>query len=275
MTLSMGKWMWPVAAAVAMCAAVPADASKPEAWLGVSVRDVDEETAKAFGLKDASGALVTAVAPRSPARKAGLRTDDLIVEFDGNAVKDAGQLSDLVADKQADSVVKVKVLRGGEKATFDVTLASRRKPDSGWEWGLDDWLDSHPRMRSFTFRLPEFWRSTARGRLGVRVMNLNDDLSAYFQTKKGALVLEVDEDSPANTAGIKPGDVVVEVAGAAVEDREDLADSVEAHKKAASIKLKVFRHGKSMDLVVNLSPKRRHHTEDEDEETARTPMIPA
>ena len=239
---------------------------KHAAWLGVSVKDVDEDTAKAFALKDSAGAIVTEVSKGSPARKAGVHRGDLLLEMDGKMIADAEDLAERVRAQESGSKVKLKLLRGGERQTVEATLEEREKSShSEWDFNADDFIESHPKMHSFTLRVPEMWKGVTRGRLGVRAYDLNDDLSEYFKVKQGALVLDVDEESPAERAGIKAGDVITEVSGTKVADRDELVAALEKHEDDKSVTVKLQRHGKPMELKVDLSGKKRHHASPVDE----------
>jgi serine protease Do len=92
--------------------------------LGVTIQNLTPDLAKAFNLKQTTGALVGDVSTGGPAEKAGLKSGDVITQFNGQAIQDASQLKLRVAESAPGSKVPVVVNRNGEDKTFDVTLAN-------------------------------------------------------------------------------------------------------------------------------------------------------
>jgi serine protease Do len=90
--------------------------------LGVQIQELSQELAKSFGMKDAKGALVASVEPGSPAEKAGLKSGDVIVEFDGKAVTDSRDLPKMVGMTKPGTDAKVKIYRQGEEKTLTVAV---------------------------------------------------------------------------------------------------------------------------------------------------------
>ena len=211
--------------------------------LGVMVSDVDPKAA-------ASGAQIDEVNDDSPAQKAGIRSGDVIVEYDGERVRSARQLTRLVQETPDGRTVKIGLLRDGKRQTVDATPENSavhldfgpeinqamREAERGLrefnfnmpdlEWRLDrDRGNREPRR--FEYRLPGGMLpliNGARGRLGVTVQSLTPELEEYFGAKTGgALVSSVANESAAAKAGVKAGDVITSVNGRAVEDPGDLA----------------------------------------------------
>jgi serine protease Do len=90
--------------------------------LGVQIQQLSQELAKSFGMKDAKGALVASVEPGSPADKAGFKSGDVIVEFDGKAVEDSRDLPRMVGATKPGTDSKVKIYRHGEEKTLTVAV---------------------------------------------------------------------------------------------------------------------------------------------------------
>lgn len=176
------------------------------AWLGVAIQDVTPELSKSFGLQEAAGALVADVTKDGPADQAGLERGDIITSFAGTTIKDARQLPPLVAQTPIGERVDVTVLRDGKERTFTVKLeelteqrAAAEGVESGEQWGMT-------------------------------IANLSPDIIRRFQLErqqKGVVVTDVDAGSPADLAGIQPGDVIEEVNRQPVQ-------SVESFQKALS-----------------------------------------
>jgi serine protease Do len=200
--------------------------------IGVSVRDIEPEQAEKQRIS--GGAFVDDVRLDSAAEKAGLKRADVIVEFDGEHVRSARQFSRLVQEAAPGRTVRATVLRDGKRVDLQVTptegrsammtiegdrLAERMREGIG---NMNGFFDYMPPL-NFNFDLPGF---SSRGRLGVSVDELTDQLAAYFGAKEGVLVAAVTDDSPAAHAGIRAGDVITSVNGNPVRSREDLVREV-------------------------------------------------
>lgn len=236
--------------------------------IGVSLRDSDATAA--------AGAMVDEVEPDSPASKAGVKAGDLFVEFDGERVRSARQLTRLVRETPPGRAVKVTVLRDGSRQTLSIT------PASGDEWAYDRLdeaiarmnrrLREVPRTLAFDFdrmlppeppepprppraprapREPGFERWFDGARLGASVQPLGDQLATYFGVKDGVLVSDVAADSAAAKAGLKAGDVITAIDGHAVVDPDDLVRGLrEAEGK--TVPLAIVRDRKPMTVKATI-----------------------
>jgi membrane-associated protease RseP (regulator of RpoE activity) len=229
------------------------------AQLGVSVRDLDAEQARSQ-----SGAVVEDVRAGSAAEKAGIKKGDVIAEFDGERVRGVRHLSRLVTETPDGRTVKAAVLREGKRVDLSVT------PDSGSLASVDGNFDVVvPPMRfekmphgdgDMTWAMPRmpdgawafkgrpgdvFGFRTEKGRLGVKIQELDGQLAEYFGTSSGVLVNSVDADSPAAKAGLKAGDVITSVNGKAVGEPSDLIEAVQAVEDGATLALDYTRDKKS------------------------------
>jgi serine protease Do len=204
-------------------------------FMGVNIQDLTPTLAKQFNVKDASGALVAGVTPKSPAEKAGLRDGDIITEFNGKSVKDGRHLKLQVAQTSPGTTVPVKVLRDGKTKSLDVTvkelpgneLAANRSEADGQN--SSDALD------------------------GVAVADI--DIAAKQQFKvpsnvNGAVVTQVDPNSAAFEAGLRPGDVIQEINRKPVKSADDAVQLTE-NKKDKNTLLRVWSKGGSRYVVVD------------------------
>ena len=96
-------------------------------WLGVGIQDVNPELAKAFGLDQAKGSLVTGVMPGTPAEKVGLQKGDVILRLNGNTIENSNGLRNLVAEVRADAKVDLDLVRNKVPMTLSVRLDERPK----------------------------------------------------------------------------------------------------------------------------------------------------
>lgn len=216
-----------------------------DAWLGVYLQDLTDAMREALHIESDVGVLVSDVVKDSPAEKAGLKVGDVIVEFDGRRIEEADDLVRAVRRSDPGDKVKVVIIRDGKRRTLTVELGEkprRRRRVYGRAWG--DW-------RSFVrvFAAPD--------RLGIELAELNPELAAYFDVEEGALILEVEEDSPADRAGLQPGDVIVAIEGEKVRDPEDVTDILSDYGRGDKVEIEIVRHGKHKKVTAELSGRRR------------------
>jgi predicted metalloprotease with PDZ domain len=237
-----------VVALIAVLAAValtvgsnPAQAqTQTKGYLGVQLQNLDKALLEALDLTDVdSGVLVSDVVDDSPADEAGLRRGDVITSFDGKPVRNARDLTRLVADTEVGTTVTLEVARKGETKSIEVEIGRQESP------------------RVFTWRgdpssLPSMMLQAGGPRLGVRVEEMNAKLGHYFGTEEGLLVLEVYDDSAAKDAGIEVGDVLQDVDGAAIDDVASLRDALEEHDEGDTVTVGLLRdqHKESVQVEV-------------------------
>lgn len=229
--------------------------------LGVMVSDLDDQ-------KD-GGVRIDDVEQGSAAEKAGVKAGDIVVEFDGERVRSARQLTRLVQETQAGRAVKMTVRRGSDRQTLDVTPEAREafawngrfgpELEREIERGIEQGLRGLPRGGEpfFNFRFDGIPSMGARGRLGVQVEGLSDQLAEYFGVKDGGvLVAGVTADSPAAKAGVKAGDVITKVNGEAVKDAGDLVAALRDVKDDGAVTLDIVRDKKATSLKATIEPRR-------------------
>jgi len=153
---------------------------------------VTPDLAKTLGLSQPRGALVADVVGESPAAKAGVQKGDVIVTFDGKDVKASRELPRLVAGTAAGKLVAVQVMRNGREISLQATLAAADEPRLA---GRSDGL------------------APARGKLGMALQEVTPDLARSLGLKepRGLVVSQVEPGSPAEKAGIRVGDVILEI----------------------------------------------------------------
>lgn len=226
--------------------------------IGVMVSDVDEASA--------AGAKVDEVERGSAAEKAGVKTGDIVVDFDGERVRSARQLTRLVQETPSGRTVKMTVRRGSDRQTMDVTPEAS---ELSWSGSIGPEIRAEierslPRLRelapelgrggAFNFRFDGLPAIPGRARLGVQVEDLSDQLADYFGVSDGGvLVSNVTADSPAAKAGLKAGDVITKVNGTAVRDARDLVGKLaEVADDGGSVRLDIVRDRKAQTLQATL-----------------------
>ncbi len=203
--------------------------------LGVTIQPLSPELAKSFGLTQQDGALVSDVAENSPAAQVGLRHGDVIVEYDGHKIGRTTDLSRMVAETPVGKKVAMKVMRDGKEMTLSATIArlTEKKEDAVASATSD---------------------AGKRGRLGVVAEPLTPEAARGLgsSVKHGLVVKSVQDGSPADQAGIRPGDVISEVNRQAVKSAEDLRRAVEQQKAGTSLLLLVNRDGSARYVTVQV-----------------------
>jgi C-terminal processing protease CtpA/Prc len=201
-------------------------------WLGVRLEDVTAQKARDLKLPGEFGALVTEVESQSPASKAGIQVNDVLVDFAGDKVRSVAEIRRLIRETPAGREVPVEIVRNGDRRSLRVTLQTR--PEGSGEYhGLSmPPMEIRPEIRipphAFEFPMDRFWNRRDGVRLGIRGQDLTPQLADYFGVKqgKGALVAEVEKGSPAEKAGLRAGDCIVRVDSRDVASVEDLHDAL-------------------------------------------------
>jgi Do/DeqQ family serine protease len=205
------------------------------AWLGVTLGELSPEIAEGLGISGQQGVLIAQVHKGFPAEKAGLRRNDVIVEYDGEPVTDMAKFQLRVADTPPGKRATMVVLRDGKRVPITVTLGERT-----------------PEAMAAAAQRPSAPSSEALAGLAVR--DLTEEEMADAQVKGGVLVTDVKEGSAADDAGIRPNDIVEEVGGkpaAGVAEFGRLLRAIKAQKKHAV--LLVNREGTTQFFAVRLS----------------------
>jgi serine protease Do len=201
-------------------------------WLGVYIQSVNKDLADSFGLKKPVGALVTKVMPKSPAAKAGFKSGDVILSFDGHEVQDSTQLPALVGATPIGKRVPVKIIRDGEHKTLMVTIAALKKQDE-------------QAMRHHQHQ----------GKLNISVTDLNSDQRAQLGTgDRGVLVRRVGP-GPAADAGIQPGDVILMLNHKDIKNTADLSEIVQHLPKGRPVPVLIQRKGGTIFLALKMPGK--------------------
>lgn len=222
--------------------AIPSNMAKPivdsllqhgrvvRGFLGVNIQDVDQDLANAMGVKEVRGVLVSDVHDKSPAAAAGIKRGDIVLSIDGRRVDTTGQLRNLVAAAGAKRSVAVQVLRDDKTKTLTVTLGEMPNDMSRHAKGspASDALD------------------------GATLQPLDASLRQRFHVpddvKAGVVVVDVDAGSAASRAGLRPGDVVLEVNRHKVRTLDDFKRVYERAK--GRVLLLVHRGEGTIFLVV-------------------------
>ena len=216
-------------------------------FLGVNLAEVDADRARELKLKEAYGAEITRVEEGSPAEKAGLKPNDVVLEYNGQRVEGMEQFGRMVRETPPGREVKLLISRNGATQTLAATLAARKFRPVGGGGGTG-------------FEIPEFHMpdipqifTTLRSpMLGVEAESLGSQLGAYFGVKEGVLVRSVLKDTPAEKAGIKAGDVITKVDGMAITTPNELSNAVRSSNSKKSYTVDLMRDHKPVNVNVTV-----------------------
>jgi serine protease Do len=176
-------------------------------WLGIQIQDITDDVAEYYGLKDKRGVLVYQVLPDSPAAKGGMKDGDILKSFEGQPVEHSRQLIDRVSSTPAGRKATVQILRDGKLQELKVEIGER---------------PSEIEVAGGTAEAPA-WR-------GITVEAVTPDIAQQFgisPESRGVIVIEVEPKSPAETAGLRPGDLINEINRMKIESLSDYRRAVE------------------------------------------------
>ncbi len=168
-------------------------------WLGVNVQDLDEDLLKYFNLTDREGVLVAKVLENSPAQKGGLKDGDVIRYYNGEKIKNVREMLKKVGRSKVGQKVKVGIIRDKKDMAAEVEIGERPG------------------------ELEKFAEIAAGNWRGLEVQDITPDLAQHFnlEEKSGVIVRNVESNSPADSAGIKIGDVINEINRQPVKNMKD------------------------------------------------------
>ena len=227
-------------------------------YLGVSIGEVTAETVEELGLREERGVMIQSVGDDTPAARAGLMKNDVIVSWNGTDIEGTVQLRRFLDETPAGRTVTLGVFRDRSQQSIDVELGERNMFSSlhvnpeiavrTRELGerIRRSVKVRPQMRGLSFL-------TSGGRMGASVQSLDGQLAEYFglNDRGGVLVTSVGEDSPAAQAGLQAGDVILSVDGDDVEDPGDLIQAI-LEAEEGPVGIRVLRDKRERTLTVEL-----------------------
>ncbi|MDQ1333427.1 MAG: serine protease Do [Thermodesulfobacteriota bacterium] len=200
-------------------------------WLGVMIQKITPELKAKLGLEDEQGALVADVSSGSPAEKAGIQRGDVIVSFDGKKINEMNDLPYIVASTPIGKAVPVKVVRKGRERILEVKIGELKE-------GKKD--------------LEEGGKSRSESRLGMRVEDLTPQLAKDLglPDAEGLAIVQVDGGSPAAEAGLRPGDIILELDQGPVKDADEFLKKITRYKKGDTILFLIKRGDSTLYVTV-------------------------
>jgi serine protease Do len=203
-------------------------------WLGVTIQDVDENTAKALGLSEPKGALVASIEPGDPAAQAGIQVGDVIIAVNGQSIEDARDLTRTIGQMTPGETIELTVWRESQVKEIQVKLGER---------------SAQMAQREGDGPGPDL-----AGTLGMQLKPVNEREAKALglETPQGLVVTEVKPGSPAAEAELRPGDVIIKANGDSVEQVAELERIVEASQQKGVVLLLIKRKGQNLFRTIPL-----------------------
>lgn len=213
-------------------------------WLGVSIQDLTTALKEAMDYDRDVGVLVNDVEDDSPAEQAGLKEGDIIITYDGKSISNTGSLIRKVRASDPGEEVDIGIVRKGKEMTLTATIGEHPKKK-------ELWIDTKGKVLPHVFKRVD----EDHGWLGVHLQDVTEQLGEYFGITdgEGALITEVVEDSPAEKAGLRAGDVIVEYDGDEIDDIEELIEAVRETDVDEEVEIRIMRERKSLTLGAKIS----------------------
>lgn len=205
-------------------------------WIGVTIQDVDENTAKALGMEEASGALVGSVMKDEPADKGGVKDGDVIVAVDHKNIEDSSALLRAIAGKQPGTEAVLTIFRDGKTMNITVTLGERKiTAKNGTASG----------------------QQQNESLLGLTARELNPSERAELKLAKdeGLMVVDVDQSKSAADADIRSGDIILKANRMPVNTPEQLGKIARESQKRGAVMLQIKRGDNVFYRAVSLAQK--------------------
>ncbi len=200
-------------------------------WLGVMIQPIDADLAKSFGMDRPRGALVAQVQPDSPAAKAGVKSGDVILKFNGQPIDNTAQLPAKVAATKVGSKAELEILRDGKEKTLAVTIEQLK----------DDTASSATPNAE----------QPGETSLGLAVQPLDAAQLKELDIKHGLLVRQIG-DGAAGRAGVRVGDVLMELGGVKLESVSDLKTATSKLKPGQPVALRLIRDGSPLFIALKV-----------------------
>ena len=189
-------------------------------WLGVYVQQLTPEIASGLNLKENEGVLVSDVTPGSPADKAGIKRGDVVLEFDGKKVNEVSDLTNMAAVAEPGADVNIKLLHDGQQK--DLTVKLTEFPDE---------------------TAPAEEEAKVEEQLGLSVKELNPQIARNYNLgiETGVIITDVANGGPADDAGLRPGDVIIEIDKKKITNLDQYTSAISVVKPGGTLLVLVKR----------------------------------
>jgi serine protease Do len=197
-------------------------------WLGVMIQKITPDLKEKLGLKDEKGALVADVTAGGPAEEAGIKRGDVIVSFGGEDINEMHDLPYIVASTSVGEKVTVEIIRKGKKKSLQVKTGELKEEDES------------PVV------------SEVSPNLGLMVKEVTPELARNFGLSEtsGLVVVQVESNSPAGEAGMRPGDIIIEVDQVSMKNLAQFNRRIEKYEAGDTILFLLNRSGTTLYLTI-------------------------
>lgn len=213
----------PVDIALNVAEQIKANGKVSRGWLGVMIQDVTRELAESMQLKRAMGALVSRVLPDSPAEKSGVKVGDVIVEFNGKEISTSSALPPMVGLAVIGKKQDMKIIRDGKSMTVSVLIGQLPDEDAAVKVAENN------------------SQAGKGGRLGLAVSDLNDEQRRRLSLEKGGVMVVDVIDGPAQSAGLRRGDVILMLDNKEVSDAAQFVAQARALTAGKTVRVLIQR----------------------------------
>lgn len=201
-------------------------------WLGVLIQEVTRDLAESFEMDKPYGALVSKVLEDSPAARAGIKVGDVIIEFNGDEIKNSSALPPMVGRIAAGDSARIKILREGKSKSLTVKIGELPEDDA-----------SVAEVREPTLK--------RNSRLGLELKDLDEQLKKEYQIESGVLIAGIGA-GPGQDAGLQRGDIITRFNNKAIKDVEDFIKKLDAQPAGTSVALFVQRRQGPLFLALKI-----------------------
>jgi len=230
-----------------------------KAYIGITMREVNEAVQKKLELKDNYGILITEVVPEGPADNAGLLKDDVMLKLDGDKLYTLGQFKKIINNHKPDDVIKIVFVRNGKSKEINVTLGGKAVFGSEFFFPKIDVFQKAPE-KMFVYK----YGKDNNKWIGVYV-NSNITVEVDNGDKNEIVQLsieEVIEGTPAEKAGLKKGDILLRAGESVIDELSDLSNEINKKKVGEKIELHILRDSKKMKLLVGIAERDKKNRRD-------------
>lgn len=197
-------------------------------WLGVTIQDVDKNTAKALDLSEEKGAIVASVQEGDPADKAGIKSGDVILKVNDQAIEDARELSQMIGQLKPGAKVDIQIWRQGETKDVQVTLDQRQE--------------------AVTAEKPSKLQEQLAKELGITLRPLRQQEARALGLEEVAGLLVTDS----KVEGMREGDVILQANGEPVSSLSKMAGVVKEAQNKGVVLLHIYRQGRNLFQAIPL-----------------------
>jgi serine protease Do len=203
-------------------------------YLGININDVTPDNAHFFNVKDASGAIIAQVSPDSPASKGGIKQGDVVTQANGQKVTNASDLQVAVSEMSPGTALRLGIIRDGKPMTLNLTVG-----------------EYHAKNETAS---NEGDNTNKKGKIGIAVVDLSGQTRQQFNVPdnvQGVVVQQVRPGSPADDAGLQPGDVIMQVNRKPAQSANEFVNEVHNSPSGQDMLLLVWSHGNASYRTVH------------------------